>query len=100
MGCIWPAFIARTILPQLICKHLHVPYFACIALPTVVRGRWRTDGRAGGLGGGGADWRATEVHWFRMLELVVLAIFVGTMYFRLGNDRIAETAAAAFFNMW
>eukprot|EP00903_Cladosiphon_okamuranus_P008855 g8479.t1 len=45
-------------------------------------------------------WRATEVHWFRMLELVVLAIFVGTMYFRLDNDRIAETAAAAFFNMW
>ncbi|CAM9511546.1 unnamed protein product, partial [Ectocarpus sp. 12 AP-2014] len=45
-------------------------------------------------------WRATEVHWFRILELIVLAIFVGTMYFRLGKDRIAETAAAAFFNMW
>ncbi|CAN0025513.1 unnamed protein product, partial [Hapterophycus canaliculatus] len=47
-----------------------------------------------------ADWRATEVHWFRILELIVLAIYVGTMFFRLGNDRIAETAAAAFFNMW
>lgn len=56
------------------------------------------DGRDGGRGR--TDWRATEVHWFRMLELVVLAIFVGTMFFRLDNDRIAETAAAAFFNMW
>ena len=25
------------------------------------------------------DWRATEVHWFRLLELTVLAVFVGTM---------------------
>eukprot|EP00752_Nemacystus_decipiens_P016241 g14521.t1 len=45
-------------------------------------------------------WRATELHWFRMLELVVLAIYLGTMYFRLENDKIAEAAAAAFFNMW
>lgn len=60
-------------------------------------------GGGGGDGDGGragTDWRATEVHWFRILELIVLAIYVGTMYFRLGNDRIAETAAAAFFNMW
>lgn len=26
-----------------------------------------------------ADWRTTEVHWLRVLELTVLAIFVGTM---------------------
>lgn len=52
------------------------------------------------MGGGAADWRATEVHWFRILELIVLAMYVGTMYFRLGKDKIAETAAAAFFNMW
>lgn len=51
-------------------------------------------------GRSGADWRATEVYWFRVLELAIMAVFLGSMYFRLGNDKIAQTAGAVFFNMW
>ncbi|CAM9559455.1 unnamed protein product [Discosporangium mesarthrocarpum] len=45
-------------------------------------------------------WRNTAVHWLRLGELAVLALYTGTMFLRLDSSQISEFSAAVFFNVW
>ncbi|KAG5179068.1 P-loop containing nucleoside triphosphate hydrolase protein [Tribonema minus] len=47
-------------------------------------------------------WRNATVYWLRLIELIVVALFVGTIYPRLDltTDNITNIAGASFFNLW
>eukprot|EP00611_Tribonema_gayanum_P002965 TRINITY_DN1228_c0_g1_i1.p1 TRINITY_DN1228_c0_g1~~TRINITY_DN1228_c0_g1_i1.p1 ORF type:complete len:1434 (-),score=522.22 TRINITY_DN1228_c0_g1_i1:326-4453(-) len=47
-------------------------------------------------------WRNPTVYWLRLIELIMVAVYVGTIYPRLDTttDNISQISGAAFFNTW
>jgi hypothetical protein len=47
-------------------------------------------------------WRDVTVYWLRLLELIIVAFYVGTIFFRLDLTlaNVVQFSGAAFFNTW
>jgi hypothetical protein len=47
-------------------------------------------------------WRNTTVYWLRLLEMVIVAAYVGTIFVRMSTTtgNIGKIVGASFFNTW